>query len=156
MANRSPHKSGLPWADTIPYFKTGQSSPDTWIQKAKEELSKAGAKDVCEAMLSTPDRTTIGLAFRLNGETFRVVFPVLPRYYEGEDRAARIQAATLMYHDIKARCVSARVFGLRAAFIGNLLVDGTTLGEMSSQAIAEHASALRLAEPVQRIAGPKS
>jgi hypothetical protein len=45
------------------------------------------------------------LEFDLGGERYKVVWPVLPTK-TGKDRAARVQAATALYHDVKARCVT--------------------------------------------------
>lgn len=45
----------------------------------------------------------------------------------------RVQAATMLYHDVKSRCVSARVMGIRSAFMGYLLFEnGQTASQMSN------------------------
>ena len=52
--------------------------------------------------------------------------------------AARIQAATLIYHDTKAKCLSAVVLGARAAFFSYwMLPDGRTAVEASVPELAK-------------------
>ena len=48
-------------------------------------------------------------------------------------RAARIQAATMLYHDVKAKCVSAVALGTRASFLTYLMLpDGRTAAQASA------------------------
>ena len=71
-------------------------------------------------------------ALQLGGEPFKITWPVLPTRH-GSQKAAQIQAATMLYHDIKARCVSAKVLGGRAAFLTYLqLPDGRNASEAAS------------------------
>ena len=72
------------------------------------------------------------LAFEIGGDKFKVLFPVLPSK-SGNEKAARIQAATMIYHDIKSKCVSAAVLGSRAAFFSYLLLpDGRTTANLET------------------------
>ena len=65
------------------------------------------------------------------------MWPVLPTK-SGDEKAARIQAATLLYHDIKARAISAAVLGARAAFFTFLMLpDGRTAAAIAAPEIAE-------------------
>lgn len=124
----------LPYAEDIGnYWKTGQSSPDTWIDKAKAEIKAAGGHVLSEAYGRDVDgRAAFLLGFRFGHENFRVVWPVLKSKTNNE-RAARIQAATMLYHDIKAKAVSAKVHGVRAAFFQYLaLPDGRTIATLST------------------------
>ena len=51
----------------------------------------------------------------------------------GNERSARIQAATLLFHDVKAKSITAKVLGFRAAFFSYLaLPDGRTMAEMAT------------------------
>lgn len=120
----------LPDAEDVNYWKTGSSSPDVWMEKSKREIETAGGTVVGEgfgAELQT-GREAYMLAFQLGGDSFKICWPVLP----SEDRrAARRQAATMLYHDTKARCVSAKVLGGRNAFFSFLMLpDGRTAGEL--------------------------
>ena len=105
------------YAEDVNYFKTGTSAPDTWIDKAKAEIRTAGGKTLSEAYGKDGNgRAAYLLEFSFGAEHFRAVWPVLPTRKLADERAARIQAATMLYHDIKAKCVAAKVHGVRAAF----------------------------------------
>ena len=50
-----------------------------------------------------------------------------------DNRAAKRQAATMLYHDVKARCVTARVLGARTAFFNYLMLpDGRNVTALST------------------------
>lgn len=77
-------------------------------------------------------RAAYMLAFEFAGERFKVIWPVLSSK-SGDQRAARIQAATMLFHDVKARCISAKVLGHRTAFFSYyLLPNGRTATEVSA------------------------
>lgn len=120
------------------YWKTGQSSPDEWIAKARREIALAGGKVLNEAFgKDDTGRAAYMLEFTFAADTFRVVWPVL-RSRTNNERAARIQAATMLYHDIKAKAVSAKVHGMRASFFQYLLLpDGRTASQVATPAIIE-------------------
>ena len=123
----------LPYAEDINYWKTGRSSPDTWIDKAKRQIEKLGGTVLAEAFGGEPTtgRSAYMLQFEIQRNTFRVVWPVLPSKSEN-DKASRIQAATMLCHDIKAKCISATVKGARTAFFEYLMLpDGRTATEAS-------------------------
>lgn len=140
----------LPYCDEVPYWKTSRTAPDTWIQKTVDLLRKLGASDISEAFGSSAGRAAYILAFNFTADRFRVVWPVLPPRKPEDGAAARIQAATLLYHDCKAKAVAASVLGPRDAFIGALLLpDNRTVTESSLPALAEHLNTSR------RICGPE-
>ncbi len=120
------------------YWKTGTSSPDTWIDKAKREIVSVGGRVNQEAFGSDSEgRSAFLLDFTVKEDRFCAVWPVLPTRTKGNERAARIQAATMLYHDVKARCVSAKVLGVRAAFFTYLMLpDGRTAAQASAPEIA--------------------
>ncbi|MCB0122322.1 MAG: hypothetical protein KDE58_08775 [Caldilineaceae bacterium] len=116
----------LPYAEDVNYWKSGQSSPDAWIDKARREIKNAGGKILGDAFGNdaTTKRSAYMLSFQFGDDVFKAVWPVLPSR-TANDRAARIQAATMLYHDVKARCVSAKVLGGRVAFFSYIqLPDG--------------------------------
>lgn len=131
------------YAEDLNYWKTGASPPDTWIAKA--EIRAAGGRVTAELFgADTSGRGMYALEFELpdpNGkERYRVKWPVLPcrSPSAANERAARIQAATMLHHDIKSRCVAARVLGARAAFLTFLLLpDGRTAADASTPELAE-------------------
>ena len=61
-----------------------------------------------------------------------MVWPVLESK-SGNLRAARVQAATSLYHEVKAACVKAKFLGTRTAFLAYwLLPDGRAAAEVTS------------------------
>jgi hypothetical protein len=82
-------------------------------------------------------RAAYMLAFKFSDEHFKAVWPVLPTK-GGNERAARIQAVTMLYHDVKARAVAAKVLGIRAAFFSYLLLpDGRTAAEVATPELVD-------------------
>lgn len=132
------------------YWKSGTSAPDTWIDKAKKEIGSAGGKVLSEAFgRDETGRAAFLLEFSFGGERFRAIWPVLPSRTKNE-RAARIQAATMLYHDVKARCVSAKVLGARAAFFTYLMLpDGRTAAQAAAPELATAFPRLLTAESPQ-------
>jgi hypothetical protein len=118
--------------DVKSYWKTSNSSPDTWMKRAAKEIEKAGGKVVGEAFgaEASTGRSAYMLSFRIGADHFKVVWPVLPSR-SGNTGAARRQAATMLYHDVKARAVSSRVLGGRAAFFSYLVLPD---GRVANQA----------------------
>lgn len=127
--------SGLPYAEEIGhYWKTSKSSPDTWIERARRQIEKLGGQVLAEEFRCEPTtgRAAYMLAFELDGERFKAVWPVLPSK-TGNERAARVQAATLLHHDIKAKAISSAVLGTRVAFFSFLaLPDGRTAADIAT------------------------
>ncbi len=129
----------LPYAEDINYWKTSRSFPDAWIDKSKSQIEKLGGTVLAEAFGNEPatGRAAYMLQFEIHGNGFKVVWKVLPTK-SGNEKAARIQAATMLYHDIKAKCVSATVKGARTAFFEYLLLDdGRTAPEATMPELAE-------------------
>lgn len=120
------------YAEDVNYWKTGTSAPDTWIDKAKAEIRAAGGTVVSEAFGNQGAHAAFLLEFEFGRDRFRAVWPVLPSKTKAE-RAAKIQAATMLYHDVKAKCVAAKVHGVRAAFFQYaVLPDGRTAAQVAT------------------------
>lgn len=131
--------SSLPNAEDMRYWKTGRTSPDGWIEKTKKVVNELGGVVLGEAFGNEPltGRSAYMLQFRIGNDTFKVIWPVLPSR-DGSEQAARIQAATMLYHDTKAKCVKAAVFGARVAFFEYLLLpDGRNVTEVGLPDLAE-------------------
>ena len=129
----------LPYGEDVNYWQTSQSSPDRWMEKTKKQILKVGGQVLMEGFGSEPTtgRSAYMMAFEIDEDKFKVVWPVLPSKRENEI-AARRQAATMLYHDIKAKCLSAVVLGARAAFFSYLLLpDGRTAAEASFPELTE-------------------
>lgn len=131
--------AGIPYAEDVNYWQTGKSSPDTWIDNAQREIKSIGGKILGWAfgMESSTGRAAYMLEFELTGERFKIVWPVLPTRSGKNEVSARIQAATMLYHDVKARCVSAKVIGKRTAFFSYLMLpDGRTAATVATPELA--------------------
>lgn len=121
------------YADDLPYWKTSTISPDAWIYKAKEEIRRADGKVESEAFASTDNKRAFLLTFLFDADKFVIQWPVLQPKSMKDEMAAKIQAATMLYHDVKSRCINARVMGARTAFMGYLLLDnGQTASQVSN------------------------
>ena len=123
------------YAENLPSWKTSRSSVDSWLDKVKNEITKAGGW-VLSTMYGDDHlgRAAFMIAFRFDDDTFKMTWPVL-RSKSDNLQAAKIQAATMMYHSVKARAVEVRVRGARAAFFGDLMLsDGRTASEASQEA----------------------
>jgi hypothetical protein len=129
-------KKALPFAEDIPYFQTSQSDTDTWLDRTKKMIREAGGKVTHEAFASENGVSCFVLVFVIGIDIFKILWPVLPSR-SGKTKAAKVQAVTLMYHDVKARCVTAAVFGLRTAFLPFLVLpDGSTAAQVSTPNLA--------------------
>lgn len=130
----------LPYAEDIGhYWKTGQSSPDTWLEKARKIIADIGGIIETEGYGSSSGYAAFMLTFSIDGQRFKVIWPVLPIRYGSKEIDARRQAATLLYHDIKAKAMTASVMGTRVAFFSYLsLPDGRTASELATPELSEH------------------
>ena len=129
----------LPYAEDIGhYWKTGKSDPEIWIEKTRKVVTDLGGSIEAEGYGSASGRAAYMLAFSLEEQRFKVIWPVLPTR-SGGDRDARRQAATLLYHDIKAKAMTASVMGIRAAFFSYMaLPDGRIASELVTPELREH------------------
>jgi hypothetical protein len=125
--------SDLPYAESLNYWKTSTARPDTWIGKTVKLIQSFGGTVIGEAFGSEQNtgRSAYMLAFTLQGDSFKIVWPVLPSRTKNE-RAARVQATTMLYYDIKTKLLSVAIFGARTVFFQNLLLpDGRTAAQVS-------------------------
>lgn len=127
------------YAEDVNYWQTSTASSDGWIDKAKKEIAGVGGKILGE--MFGQDAVSGVAAFRLDfqiaEDKFSIQWPVLQSKTRNE-RAAKIQAATILYHDVKGKCVAAKVFGARAAFFQYLLLpNGKTASEATDAEFLE-------------------
>lgn len=129
----------LPFAEDLGhYWKTGSSSPDTWLEMAKKLIREVDGEITAEGFGSIGTQAAYMLAFRINDDKFKVVFPVLYSR-AGNTIAAKRQAATMLYHDIKAKCMVANVLGIKAAFFSYLMLpDGRVANEIATPELAQN------------------
>jgi len=121
------------------YWRTSKSSASTWLARARAEIVKSGGDILGYATGHDmgSGRAAHMLAFQLGGEEFKLIWPILPSK-TGDERAAEIQAATMLYHDVKSRCVSAKALGSRAAFFSYLtLPDGRSISQANTPELLE-------------------
>lgn len=137
----------LPYGEDIKhYWETSGSSPDMWIDRAKKLIESIEGIVLAEGFGSTEGRAAYMMAFRIGDDNFKVVWPVLPSR-SGRTLAAKRQAATLLYHDIKAKAMTASVLGSRVAFFSYMVLpDGRAAGELARPELSQ-AFPLQLKEP---------
>lgn len=122
------------YAEDINYWQTSQVAPDTWIEKAKKEIARIGGKILGEAFGADGDgKAAFMLRFIIGGDHFEIRWTVLPTRGNGKEKAAKIQAATLLYHDVKHKVVMAKVKGVRASFLEYLMLpNGQNVGQAAA------------------------
>ncbi|MFW5945057.1 MAG: hypothetical protein ACOCTU_07330 [Bacteroidota bacterium] len=119
------------------YFKSSNRSPDHWLSKASDLIEESDGNVYLHAKGMESGRTAYLMEFSFGEDRFRAVWPVLP-CRQGNEKAAERQAATMLYHDVKNRCMKARIFGSRTAFFDFLMLpDGRTAAMASSQQLME-------------------
>jgi len=123
----------LPYAEDIGhYWQTSKSSPDQWIDRCKKLIESIGGVVVAEGFGAVEGRSAYMMAFEIGDNSFKVVWPVLPSA-TGKSLAARRQAATLLYHDIKAKAMTASVLGSKVAFFSYMMLsDGRVASEVAA------------------------
>ncbi|MDR3577237.1 MAG: hypothetical protein P4L50_25530 [Anaerolineaceae bacterium] len=114
------------------YWKTSKTSSDDWIDKTIKLIRSSGGQ--VQGSYSGSDlaggRSALMISFQFADDSFKIIWPVLPSRGK-EDRAARVQAATLLYYDVKAKLLSAQILGFRTSFFSNILLpDGRTASEV--------------------------
>lgn len=125
-------------AESVNYWKTGKSSPDSWLEKAKMEIGRVGGIIAGSAIVSDEiaGRYAFMLAFSLGQDKFKLTWPVL-KSKTNNLKAARIQAATALYHEVKSACVKLKFLGARSAFFAYLILeDGRTASEVPRNELA--------------------
>ena len=127
-----------PFGEDVNYWKTGSKDPETIVDEAVKLIQDVKGKILARAYGMADGREGYMLQFQIGEDVFKVVWPVLPVRRENDQRAARRQAATFLRHDIKARCMTVKIFGARHAFFQFLMLpDGRTAGEAASPHLIE-------------------
>ncbi|HEC61419.1 hypothetical protein LCGC14_0761790 [marine sediment metagenome] len=128
----------LPYSESMNYWKTSRSSPDHWIEKTIKLIKKLSGRILMEAFgKDAAGNSAYMLAFEIQGDRFKIVWPVLPSK-TGDESAARRQAATFLYHDTKAKCISATILGVRTVFFSHLLLpSGQVVSDLSPSDVLE-------------------
>lgn len=137
------------YAEHCNYWKTSSSSPDSWLEKTIGIIEKFGGELLASGFGNEhmSGRAAYMIRFAVQGERFRIVWPVLPSE-TGDTFASRRQATTMMYHDVKAKCIAAQVLGARVSFFSWVeLPDGRSMFQLGNTELVEETPRMLLAAP---------
>lgn len=128
----------LPYAEDVGhYWQTSRTAADTWIDRAKQLIKDMGGEVIADGFGSAHGRAAFMLAFKFKDQRYKVTWPVLPTH-SGSEAAAKTQAATMLYHDVKAKAMSASVLGVEVAFFSYMMLpDGRVTSELANPELAE-------------------
>ena len=141
------------YAEDVNFWHTGKSDPGKWMDLARKQIIELGGKVKGEGFGSDSEgRGAFMLAFELEGEMFKIIWPILPTRYRGQESATRRQAATMLYHYVKSVALYSVVVGSRAAFFSHLMLpDGRVASQVANDELVEALPAMLLLN-----AGPPS
>lgn len=125
------------YAEDVDCWRTGKSrTVSAWLDLAESQLMQHGAKNVLKSTgTNETGATTFMFAFELNDQKYNLVWPTLPTrsHSESAERAARIQAVTSLYHEVKNCCVVGNRYGKGTGFFAyQMLPDGRTVRQLAA------------------------
>lgn len=127
-------------AEKVNYWQSSKTSPDTWLEKSKKAIRSVGGV-IEQSVIASDDRMgyeAFAIRFTIGQESYSLRWPVL-RSRTGNQGAARRQAATALYHDVKTCVVRAKFLGVQAAFLTWLeLPDGSTAADHTGAYLHQH------------------
>ena len=134
-----------PYAEDVNFWLTGRSDPTRWIESTKRQIETLGGTVEAEAFGSdATGRAAFMVGFSIQNDRFKIVWPVLTSK-RGQTSAARIQAATMLYHYVKSVCLYAIIVGARTAFLTHLVLpDGRTASQAADAELADAIPAMLL------------
>lgn len=111
------------YAEDLPYWKSG-TQYNRAIEEAVNTLGKYGANVTMNGQFVIDGDKVLAVQFSLDGDEYRIVERViLPRKRTtANDRAAEIQAAAALKHNVKARVNQYLRNGARSAFMSALIL----------------------------------
>ncbi len=131
----------LPYAEDVDYWRSGtKRTPAQWIELTISQIRDHGGKNIVNATGEIDGREGFMVQFSLDGDRYKIIWPVLPtrNNYQDSASAARRQGATTLYHDVKARLVTAARYGNEFAFFQfRELPDGRTVGELAAPELTD-------------------
>lgn len=121
-----------PYGEDVNFWATSTSGPDTWMERTKKQVVTLNGRVLAEGFGADGEgRAAFMLTFAIGDDQFKVVWPVLPSR-KGNTRAARVQAATMLFHYVQGVAIRAVVVGAKEAFFTHLMLpDGRTVGELA-------------------------
>ena len=122
------------FAEELNFWQTSRKSPDEWIEGAKKQIQALGGKIEVEAFgRDSQGRAAFVIGFSISGDAFKIIWPVV-KSKAGNEKAARRQAATSLYHYVKGICLYSVVAGPRPAFFSHLMLPG---GKIASEVVSD-------------------
>lgn len=128
-----------PFAEDLNYWNSSTAGADSWLGKAEDLIGKYGGEVSASGSGMSGGKQAVMLEFEFGDERYRLVWPALASKYEAHDgtmkfrRSAMRQAATMVYHEVKAAAVRFRVAGPRFAFFNYLVLpNGQVVGELAA------------------------
>lgn len=126
------------FGEDVNYWKTSTKSPDSWLEDTKSLIQSIGGKILSDMIATMDGKTAIAVTFIIAEDRYKIIYPILAIRKEADRLAAKRQAATAMYHEVKALIVSAKFRGIRGAFHSYLVLpDGRTAGDLSAPEIVQ-------------------
>jgi hypothetical protein len=114
----------MPYAEDLNYWKTSQLSSDDWLESTKALIVSFGGKVLREFYGSNEGGSSaFYLRFLIKDQEYQIKWPVLESK-TGNNRAAKIQAATAMYHFVKATVLAAEWLSADQVWAGFVLPSG--------------------------------
>ncbi|MEM7551121.1 MAG: hypothetical protein AAF363_15665 [Bacteroidota bacterium] len=134
----------LPFAENMPYWKTSSSGIENWLDKTEKLITEYGGDVNTRIAGKSNGKEAIMFGFTLESDRYKILWPILPTKKDSDRNAAARQAATMIYHDTKARVNRLKIFTPRVVFSDWLLLNnGKTLAETNTIGIPD---ALKLIE----------
>ena len=121
----------LPYAETMPYWKTSKSGVETWLDKTEKMIIDISGDVHTRINGKSNGIEAIMFGFRIASDEFKLLWPVLPVKEEKDKASAQRQAATMIWHDTKARINRIKIFGPKITFFDYLVLDnGKSVSEI--------------------------
>ena len=126
------------FAEDCSYWKTSRSAPESWLDKAVGLIERMDGLVLSYGYGTEgpTGRAAYMIHFKIDGDTFKIIWPALITK-TGDTQAAKRQAATMLHHDVKAKCIAAQVLGARAAFFCWLQLEGKPILALANQRILD-------------------
>ena len=134
-----------PYAEKCSYWKTSKSSADDWHEKTTALIEKFGGIVTSSGFGSSGGKQAYMIEFEFEGDQYKTIWPALESEL-GDQKSARKQAATMLYHDTKAKLISAQALGFKTAmFQWYRVPDGRSAFELADQELISHVPQLLIA-----------
>lgn len=122
-----------PYAEDMNYFKTSKKSADAWLDDTVELVESISGKVTDRAIVKKGDREVCFIKWEHNHKTYQFLWETLPVKLKGNERAARVQMVTALYHAVKAKVIEAKFRGVDTAFAGDRLVSGEPIALLADK-----------------------